>query len=76
MFDKSNPNKIKKNKINSDNNEVNIILTIRYGLFGALLAYPDSVFSGTFKLIGRKIKNRIHHKRINIKTCVKISIKF
>ena len=68
IFDKSNPNKIKKNKIKADINEVAINFIRRYGLLGALFACPDSTFWGTFILIGRSMKNKIHQTRIKIRT--------
>ena len=47
----------------------------KYGLSGALFACPDSIFCGFFILSGKKIKNKIHQIRMNIKKCVKTAIK-
>ena len=59
----------------ADINEVIKNLTNKNGLLGALLAWPTSELFGTLIFKGRKIKNKIHHIKINIKTWVNIAIK-
>ena len=64
-----------KNLYKSTCNEVAINFIRRYGLLGALFACPDSTFWGTFILIGRSMKNKIHQTRIKIRTWVNSAIK-
>tara|TARA_A200000113_G_C8721495_1_gene308521 strand:+ start:487 stop:729 length:243 start_codon:yes stop_codon:yes gene_type:complete len=68
IVDKSKPNKIKRNKINPDITEVAINFISKYGLLGALFAFPIWLFCGTLIFIGKIIKKRIHHISIKIKT--------